>query len=156
LQGAKHLNTVLIMEKQMNVPKLRFPEFEGEWEKQPIGNFIDLLSGYAFKGEEISEDSDGKPLLRGINISEGYIRHNAEIDRYYTGNFTKLIKYLLKEGDLVIGMDGSKVGKNVALISKENENSLLIQRVARIRSNGSAEYTDIFISKYFLVALQVM
>jgi uncharacterized membrane protein len=35
------------MEKKTNVPKLRFPEFEGEWVRQPIGIFIDLLSGYA-------------------------------------------------------------------------------------------------------------
>lgn len=130
------------MEK--NIPKLRFPEFEGEWEKQPIGTFIDLLSGYAFKGDEISEDNNGIPLLRGINISEGFIRHNSEIDRFYTGDLTKLKKYLLEVNDLVIGMDGSKVGKNVALISSKDKNSLLIQRVARIRSNRFSDIKYIY------------
>lgn len=42
-------------------------------------------------------------------------------------------KYLLKENDIVIGMDGSKVGKNVSKISTGEVPSLLVQRVARLR-----------------------
>jgi len=67
------------------VPKLRFPEFHGAWEMTPIGEKVDLLSGYPFDGPEISQDSSGVRLLRGINITEGRIRHSPEIDRYYTG-----------------------------------------------------------------------
>ena len=67
------------------VPKLRFPEFRDAWEMTPIGEKIDLLSGYPFDGPEISQDTSGVRLLRGINITEGRIRHNPEIDRYFTG-----------------------------------------------------------------------
>jgi len=130
------------------VPNLRFPGFEGEWEVKPIDSFIDLLSGFAFKGEEISEVKAGIPLLRGINITEGLIRHSIEIDRYYLGTITKLGKYFLKEGDLVIGMDGSKVGKNVALINKSDENSLLIQRVVRLRANEKSDIRFIYQNIY--------
>ena len=132
------------MEKNKNVPKLRFPEFTGEWEEKKLGEVTELLSGYAFKGDDILEVKLGKPILRGINITEGYIRHSDEIDRYFNGKMEKLEKYLLKEGDLVIGMDGSKVGKNVAVISKEDEKSLLIQRVARIRASGNTIIGFIF------------
>jgi type I restriction enzyme S subunit len=128
------------MEKRLNIPELRFSSFTDEWCEKPIGNYIEVFSGFAFKGEDISEDQSGIPLLRGINITEGAIRHNVEIDRYYNGPTEKLGKFFLKEGDLVIGMDGSKVGKNVAIISECDANSLLIQRVARIRSN---KYSDI-------------
>ena len=62
-------------------PKLRFPEFEGYWEITKIGDYIELLSGIALKGEEISDDPTGTPILRGINITEGYIRHSTEIDK---------------------------------------------------------------------------
>jgi len=70
------------------VPKLRFPEFRGagEWELNAIGREVDLLSGYPFDGVEISETPRGTQLLRGINITEGVIRHNKEIDRYYLGS----------------------------------------------------------------------
>lgn len=137
-----------MMSYQNNIPQLRFNGFEDEWKNEPIGKYIDLISGIAFKGEDISEDSSGVPILRGINITEGYIRHNENIDRYYLGNTDKFDKIRLKEGDLVLGMDGSKVGKNSALISKKDIDSLLIQRVARLRAkkNTSLEFIYLHIN----------
>lgn len=123
---------------EKKIPKLRFPEFEGSLNLSEIGNRIDVITGYAFKGDDISEDSAGIPIMRGINITEGYIRHNKDIDRYFLGDISDLDKYILLSGDLVLGMDGSKVGKNVAVLTKDDEGSLLIQRVARIRSKNNS------------------
>ncbi len=53
-------------------------------------------------------------------------------------------KFLLEEGDLVIGMDGSKVGKNVAVIDRNNKGSILIQRVARLRAQKNADLKYIY------------
>ncbi len=107
------------------LPQLRFVEFENKWKLQQIGKHIELLSGYAFKGDDISDNKNGTPLLRGINITEGRIRHNEDIDRYYNNDVGHLKKYFVKEHDLVLGMDGSKVGKNVAIITDRDEGSLL-------------------------------
>jgi len=128
------------------VPKLRFPEFvnDGEWSVEKLENYIDLFSGIALKSEEILDDDSGIPILRGINITEGYIRHSKDIDKYFVGDLENLKKYLTKENDIVIGMDGSKVGKNVALVKKEDENSILIQRVARIRTNHKSDTNYIY------------
>jgi type I restriction enzyme S subunit len=115
-----------------------------KWEKGKMGSLIDLISGYPFDGNDISENESGTSILRGINITEGYIRHSKEIDRYYCDDINNVSKYLLKKGDLVIGMDGSKVGKNSALISEMDEGSLLIQRVARIRSNAKSNIGFLF------------
>ena len=119
------------------LPQLRFPEFQDapEWESLPIGEKVDLLSGYPFDGADILEDSRGTRLLRGINITEGVIRHSKDIDRYYLGSIDELEKYWLQKNDLVIGMDGSKVGKNAALITQLDAGALLVQRVARLRSD---------------------
>jgi type I restriction enzyme S subunit len=125
-------------------PKLRFPEFKGDWVHNQIGDYIDLFSGIALKSDEISDDESGIPILRGINITEGYIRHTKEIDKYFLGDINKIKRYFVKENDLVLGMDGSKVGKNVALIRKEDENSILIQRVARIRANSKSNINFIY------------
>ncbi|MGQ2984350.1 restriction endonuclease subunit S [Flavobacterium sp.] len=131
------------------VPNLRFPGFEGEWETKKMEDFIDILSGIALQSEDISEDSSGTLILRGINITEGFIRHNKEINRYYPKEIEpKIQKYVLKEKDLVLGMDGSKVGKNVALITGSESNSILIQRVARIRALKNADIDYIF-QKFF-------
>ena len=116
-----------------NVPHLRFPEFEGEWEKCKLGDKCDLLYGYAFDGKNIVEQGTYL-LMRGINITEGIIRHSSELDRYYTGSVNNLAKYKLTTGDLVIGMDGSKVGRNSAIVSLTENGSYLVQRVCRIKS----------------------
>ena len=121
------------------IPAIRFPEFQnaGEWMLLPIKKCnIDILIGYAFKGTEILEDNDGIPLMRGINITEGVVRHNNDIDRFYSGEDHTLSKYRLLCNDLVIAMDGSKVGRNFALINKQDEGSLLVQRVARLRADN--------------------
>ena len=69
------------MEKEL-IPQLRFPEFNEKWDYEQLDWHIDLISGYAFKGDDISDNSTGVPLLRGINITEGFIRHNSDIDRF--------------------------------------------------------------------------
>ena len=134
------------------VPKLRFRGFEDEWKIEPTGHFINLFSGYAFKGDDISDNNKGIPILRGINITEGYIRHSIKIDRYFTGDTSKMEKLFLEVDDLVLGMDGSKVGKNVALITEKDKGSLLIQRVARLRANNQSDiryiYQQIFSNKF--------
>lgn len=112
-------------------PKIRFNNTC--WQKHKVGDLCDLLTGYPFPGDKIL--NRGKNLLmRGINITEGRIRHSDEIDRYYNEDIIGLEKYRLQVGDLVIGMDGSKVGKNSALVTSKENNSLLVQRVARLRN----------------------
>jgi type I restriction enzyme, S subunit len=134
------------IKKRGFVPKLRFPEFRDaeKWKHLPIGQKIDLVSGYPFKSSEISEISSGIPLMRGINITEGYVRHSKDIDRYFLGETKKLEKYKLQKNDLVIGMDGSKVGKNSALITNSDSGALLIQRVARLRARHEETIKFIF------------
>lgn len=128
------------------LPEWRFPEFRGsgEWNLIPIGEKVDLISGYAFKSEEISQDESGTPLMRGINITEGFIRHNQDIDRFFMGEIKELEKYQLQINDLVIGMDGSKVGKNSSLITQCDNGALLVQRVARLRAESTATIEFIF------------
>lgn len=145
----KGLMQNLFPQEGQTVPNYRFPEFEddGDWEIKSIEKYIDLNSGIALKSEEISSDKSGTPILRGINITEGQIRHSEEIDKFYLGDISEIERYLNEENDIVIGMDGSKVGKNVALITKKDAGSILIQRVARIRPINSNVY---FLYQHFV------
>ena len=128
-----------------NVPHLIFPEFSGEWKKVRLGEICNMLCGYAFNGEDIVEQGSYL-LMRGINITEGSIRHSSELDRYYSGSIEKLDKYKLAVGDLVIGMDGSKVGRNSAIVSSYEDGSYLVQRVCRIKSSIGNNYILQFIN----------
>lgn len=122
-----------------------------DWEVKQVGDIYDLLCGFAFSGSDIS-NSGVHRLLRGINITEGKIRHNDDIDRFFNNDVSSLNKYFLEIGDLVIGMDGSKVGKNSALITQNDKGALLVQRVARLKSIGnkvSTNYLFLFINSLF-------
>ncbi|MGO2354791.1 MAG: restriction endonuclease subunit S [Marinomonas foliarum] len=129
-----------------SVPTLRFPEFwdTGEWVLYSLGEKVKLLSGFPFKSQDISGDPSGIPLMRGINITEGFIRHSPKIDRFFLGDAVPLEKYRLNVNDLIIGMDGSKVGKNSAIVTEKDAGSLLIQRVARLRSKRESTIQFIF------------
>lgn len=125
-----------------------------DWEVKKIGELTNVLTGFPFPGNTILENGNVR-LLRGVNITEGQIRHSDDIDRFYSGNIESLREYALREDDLVIGMDGSKVGKNSAIIHKNESGNLLVQRVARLRVKNSKQpisYLFYFISSNNFIA----
>lgn len=99
------------------------------------GYFSDLstqFSGYSFKGEDYSF-IDGVTVIRGENVSEGKLRFDTH-KKWSLQLPRKTESCFLKEKDILIGMDGSKVGKNWALISPYQLPLLLAQRVCCIRA----------------------
>lgn len=119
--------------------RLRFTNPDGtafpDWEEKRLGDLCDALSGHPVAGDEIVEVRTDTPLLRGINITEGRIRHSEEMDKFHGGSVAGLDRFLVNEGDVVVAMDGSKVGKNVATVEEADAGSFLIQRVARLRAD---------------------
>ena len=115
------------------IPQLRFQGFEEFWEEKKLGDICDsILVGFPFKGQDITDNSSGHPILRAYSIGEGIIRHGKDYDKYYPGDTKPLERYKVSTGDIVISMDGS-VGRNIALVSDDENGYLLIQRVARLR-----------------------
>ena len=109
-----------------------------ECEKEiKLGYYIDLVSGYAFGSDGFSNDVNDIRLLRGINISPGSIRWEAdETVRWPVENIKHLGQWTLKEGDIVFGMDRPWIsaGIRVAKLNSTDVPSLLLQRVCRIRT----------------------
>ena len=105
---------------------------EQKFKEIKIGNYIDLLTGFPFPSNNYSHT--GIRLLRGSNIKRGYTDWSEEITKFWKSVTTTLKKYSLEEGDIVIAMDGSLVGKSFSRLTKDDIPSLLLQRVARIRS----------------------
>ena len=104
-----------------------------EWKIIKTEKQIELSTGFAFKSSEYSENNIDHKLLRGANITRGKLRWKKEITKFwkYTPDFEK---FLLEENDIVIGMDGSLVGRNSAIITKKDLPLLLVQRVARLKT----------------------
>jgi len=94
-----------------------------------VRNSTKSLTGFPFKSNLYTDK--GIKLVRGINVKEGVLNWN---DVAFWPNQTREIKkYLLQSGDVVIQMDGSKVGKNYAYIEASDLPLLLLQRVTRLR-----------------------
>jgi type I restriction enzyme S subunit len=102
------------------------------WIQKRISFELDLITGYAFQSERFTYD-DGIKLVRGDNVTEGHLRWGDKL-RMWPELTEHLKQFLLSEGDVLIGMDGSKVGKNYAMVKEEDLPLLLVQRVARLRS----------------------
>ena len=60
--------------KKLNVPNLRFPEFQGEWEERRLSEIADLYKGSGISKEQISDT--GKPC---ILYGELYTKYKSEV-----------------------------------------------------------------------------
>jgi restriction endonuclease S subunit len=105
-------------------------EIPSGWSVQRIKHETELLTGFPFSSAKYSES--GIKLVRGINVKEGRIDWGDTV--FWPEITPDLKKYELHAGDILIGMDGSKVGKNVCQVDNKDLPLLLLQRVARIRA----------------------
>lgn len=103
------------------------------WSFGVLGDFINLLVGPAFESHRFSNGGDGIRLLRGLNVTKGHVRWDTEITERWSELTPDLEGYRLQIGDIVVGMDGALVGRNVAALTPGDVPSILVQRVARIR-----------------------
>lgn len=114
------------------------------WQMGILENVSNQLMGFAFKGEKYVSDS-GVSVLRGENVSEKFLRWDNH--KKWNDEITSRIeKCYLKENDIVIGMDGSKVGKNWAFVSKYDLPLLLAQRVSCLRGKKKVYQNFMFYS----------
>ena len=121
-----------------------------EWKEVRLGDVCEIITGFPFPGKKYSKE--GIRVVRGDNVTIGNLRWDAEKDKRWNEPFDKTDYYSLQANDIVIGMDGSRVGKNKARIKKEDLPLLLAQRVACVRHNELAEqdylYYNIFSKKF--------
>ncbi|HEX8916271.1 MAG TPA: restriction endonuclease subunit S [Humisphaera sp.] len=107
------------------------------WHSTNLGDEFDLLVGFAFKSADFTDSPDAIRLVRGDNVKEGWIEWGNKTRRWSEVN-ERINRYHLAAGDVVIGMDGSKLGKNWSRVREIDLPSLLVQRVARFRSTRNA------------------
>ncbi len=108
-----------------------------------LKKIANVITGFPFKGNQYS--NVGIRTVRGENVTEGKLRWDAV--KCWNQKFDNQQEYLLKVDDVVIGMDGSKVGKNKAQIKERDLPLLLAQRVACVRALN--ENNQVFL--YYLI-----
>ena len=113
--------------------KARFVEMFGAYNadccNKTIGDYAQVLGGYAFKSDEFIQDAI--PVIRISNINEGKIIPDRAVcfsEQFWSDN----PKFRAVAGDILMAMSGATTGK--AGILRSNESLLINQRVACIRA----------------------
>jgi type I restriction enzyme S subunit len=106
------------------------------------------FSGFSFKGNQYSFDN-GISVVRGENVTEKKLRWDTHKKWDLELNL-RMKKCYLEASDIVIGMDGSKVGKNWSLISPFELPLLLAQRVTSVRAKNDYESFYLYLSMIVL------
>ena len=117
----------------MAVPKLRFKEFDGDWNSIAIGKFLKIKSGLGFKAEEYSTEQEIR-LLQIENVGYGAVKWTHNV-KFVPTNYLDVHKDLvLKEGDLVLALNRPVTNDQlkIAKLTQEDSPSILYQRVGKL------------------------
>jgi type I restriction enzyme S subunit len=110
------------------------------WKINRIKQDVKLLTGYPFDSKKYT--NKGIRLARGINVKESKL--DWKDTAFWPEITNDLSKFVLVDGDILIGMDGSKVGKNFCQITQDDLPILLLQRVARLRTKANLQPRYLF------------
>ena len=121
---------------QSNLHQLKYTHNIMKFKQVKLSEVANLFAGYPFKGNNYSDN--GVRVVRGDNVTIGHLRWTIGKDKRWNEPFDQFEYYSLHENDIVIGMDGSRVGMNRAQIKHEDLPLLLAQRVACIRNNSNS------------------
>jgi len=105
--------------------------------KTKLKNLVNMQTGYPFPSAKFKFSSDNSiALLRGVNVGVDSIKWD-DVVYWDVSALDRLNEYLLVAGDIVFGMDRPWIssGTRVSEIKEQDLPCLLLQRVARIRSN---------------------
>lgn len=107
------------------VPKLRFPEFQGNWEEKKLKNVSNYFNGGSFENDVKEEGRYELITLKSVDMS-GNLAHSKR--------YLDIEVPTLKKGTLVMILSEQSPGLlgMTAIISEENK-YVLNQRVAEIR-----------------------
>jgi type I restriction enzyme S subunit len=109
--------------------------------KHRLGELVEILSGFAFDSEKFGDSGD-MPIVRIRDVIRG---HSST---FYNGEFDK--KYVLRDGDMLIGMDGE-----FNLAKWQGGPAVLNQRVCRI-SASSGILDDGYLFRFLPSALKAI
>lgn len=107
------------------VPKLRFPEFSGEWEEKKLGKICDVIMGQSPNSLAYNENLDGLPLIQG----NADCKKRKIIPRLYTSEITKeslpkdiIMSVRAPAGTIAKSDIHSCIGRGVCAIRNKFEN----------------------------------
>jgi type I restriction enzyme S subunit len=118
------------MEKQTNIPTLRFPEFKGEWEKKKLGEVVEFKVTNSFSRENLNYENG---TVKNIHYGDIHTKFQTLFDITKEQvpfvneemNVNRIAEdFYCKEGDLVFAdasEDLNDVGKSIEIVNLNGE-----------------------------------
>ncbi len=127
---------------------------EKGWDVLPAEKCIDVLSGYAFKSDQYTNDQTQTKLCGGLIIYPDRIDWN-KANYWPNEEVAGLDKYYLKVDDIVMALDRPWIssGFKMIMLKESDLPSLLVQRTARIRVRSANKYYFYHLLKHKSFAL---
>ena len=127
------------------------------WKIYKLSEVANISTGFPFAGEKYAKE--GIRVVRGDNVTIGALRWDNDKLKCWNEPFARADEFSLMSGDIVVGMDGSRVGLNRAQVKETDLPLLLAQRVACIRHNEKTTqdflYYQIFSERFVKYIKQV-
>jgi len=100
------------MENKQNIPKLRFPEFMGEWERKKLGDVSEKInSGKTPLGGESVYTEDGVLFIRSQNVKDNLLSY--ENSTYISEEINNTMKNsVVKSKDILLNITGASLGRS--------------------------------------------
>ena len=139
-----------------NVPTLRFPEFQEEWDKCELGEFATIIGGYAFKSETLNSIGGKYQVVKMGNLYQNQL--DLHRSPSYTDTLTrKAENVILRKDDIAITLTGTNNKRDFGYtyIFNDEKNLLLNQRCGLIRAKGNPYFlscllkTHTFLNQFF-------
>ena len=135
--------------KKLNVPNLRFPEFQGEWEKCKLGNIANITGGYAFKSDTLNSIGGKYQVVKMGNL------YQNQLDLHRSPSYTNILtskaeNVILRKGDIAITLTGTNNKRDFGYtyIFNDEKNLLLNQRCGLIRTKGDPYFLSCLLKTY--------
>ena len=133
------------MSAQMNVPKLRFPEFSMEWEEKRLGEVTTYVD---YRGRAPTKTEEGHFLVTAKNIKKGFIDYECSKEYVAENDYLNVMSKGLPEIGDVLFTTEAPMG-NVAQV--DDKNIALAQRVIKFRSKKML--SNLYLLHYMLSAI---
>ena len=132
-----------------NIPNLRFPEFQGEWEKCTFDKIAQYKKGPF--GSALKKDifvPQSKDTIK-VYEQQNAIKKDWTLSRYYItkGYFNSHMKqFVAKAGDLIVSCAGT-IGE-IYELPQDAEEGVFNQALMRVQVNDEAVNKEIFITVF--------
>ena len=111
--------------KKLNVPNLRFPEFQGEWEKHELGDICETITDFVAAGSFASlrenvkyyQEDNYAQLVRTVDLKKDFTNNDFVYVDEFAYDF--LWRVQLKEPNIVLPNIGANIGEKY-YVSPEN------------------------------------